>query len=183
MNWINTTLAVLHQKTHHLSRNLSRRLDSAREQIIILTVAAVLILPMTVFNYDFEYTMQYQAGVIKSFLLFFVIVVPAYFMTSCSLRITGLGFLLVLDGLFDLGNVLSTQFYWMMKPFRFEGYINFYYGFLVYEILAIFWVFFDSMLAVGLDYNRYRKFELFCSNRRATFVRFNTNATSFLRHR
>lgn len=121
-------MVIRHLKIHH--PRIARR-----EFEILITVMGVFALPFLLFAPDWSYYDWYIVGFVRSALVIFVLSIMISKVQS--LRLLGLMFFTCVSMTLDLGSVFSTDFYWMIKSFRYEGVVNFKNAFLTYEVCCV----------------------------------------------
>ena len=115
-------------------RMLTLLLKNKREFIIFSTVIAAMLSHLIIFSFDYTYYTNYTVGMIRSFMII-LLCVPAIKLTV-SWRIIGLMIFLVLSMAFDLARILSTDWYWILKPVVSKNKYNFNDIYITYEVLC-----------------------------------------------
>lgn len=134
----------IHRLLHHLTK-----IRKTREYLIVFSTAIVLLLPTPLWVSSLPYYEYYFFGIVKTaFMLIFISYITC---KTYSLRLLGLAMLLLIDATFDFASLFSTSLYWIMKPYRYEGVMNYYNLFIMYELLTIFWSDIDRHVRNYLD--------------------------------
>lgn len=142
-----TNLAVtLTRLTRHLIRN-------KREVVIVTTVLTGVFLQWLLFRNDNQLTHQitnslsdlstYQVHLTINFIKSCLMSILCYWAVAItsSVRIVVLMLFLITSIFFDLMSLFSTDFYYLIKPFRYEINYNFKDLYSVFEIISVFFTF------------------------------------------
>lgn len=131
-------MATLHQKIHRVLQN--------RDSVIMLTVLAGMLTNQVVFLFDYSYYVHYTIGFTRSF-FFFVLCYLAIYLTA-SLRLLGLMFIVIISMGADFLSIISTEMYYVMKPYRYEDEVevygvtvNFITFYRIYEVFCVLFTF------------------------------------------
>jgi len=93
-----------------------------------------------VFNGLTYYEINYISGFLKSFIVLLFCVKAAEITLSKRLKY-GLSSFLIISMVLDLSSIFSPEFYWMIKPFRYDNYINFSNLYTTFEVSCVLFTF------------------------------------------
>lgn len=104
--------------------HLTVMMVKSRTDAITLTVIIGIISQLALFSYDYNYYTHYTVGFLRSFLF----LVLCYFAVrnTHSIRLLILMIIVLCDMSMDLAAIVSTEYYWLTRPFRHTGIAEFY---------------------------------------------------------